>query len=94
MDKEYRINLRFNLEKQEDKMIADYLMKLSTVSRNRFIRDAILKQIQRRDFSLEDIRAMFRDELKSISVTAPAEEEPQIDSQVVQNLLDDLKMFN
>ena len=94
MDNEYRINLRFNLKKVEDKMIADYLMRLNGKSRNRFIRDAILKQMQHKDLSLEDIRAMFRDELKFVSLALPAEAEKAADKQDVQNLLDDLKLFD
>lgn len=93
MDNEYRLNLRFNLKKAEDKMIVDYLKKLSAKSRNQFIRDAILKQMHHKELSLEDIRAMFRDELKFVSIAVPTEAETPQDNQIVQNMLDDLRLF-
>ena len=74
MNNNYRINVRFDLRKETEKEAADYLIKLSENSshtRNRFIVDAVIEAIRRKqnknDFSLDDIRAMFREELQSVS---------------------------
>ena len=84
MKNNYRINVRFDLRKEREKDAAEYLAKLSEQSsgtRNRFIVDAVIETIRQKqsgtDVSLEDIRAMFREELQSVSfVSAPAKETP------------------
>ena len=84
MKNNYRINVRFDLRKEREKEAAEYLAKLSEQSsgtRNRFIVDAVIEAIRRQqngtDISLADIRAMFREELQSVSfVNAPAKEAP------------------
>ena len=84
MKNNYRINVRFDLRKEREKEAAEYLAKLSEQSsgtRNRFIVDAVIEAIRRQqsgtDISLADIRAMFREELQSVSFTsAPAKEAP------------------
>ena len=85
--KEYRINVRFNLENETDRMIVAYLDGLrgtQKVSRNQFIINAIYEQIVegKRDTALiEQIRAVLREELSSISVAEISEEpsEPEPD---------------
>ena len=80
MKNSYRINVRFDLRKEREKKAAEYLVKLSengSQTRNRFIVDAVTEAIRRKEdgdgLSLYDIRAMFREELKSVSVaSAPA----------------------
>ena len=84
MKNNYRINVRFDLRKEREKDAAEYLAKLSeqsSATRNRFIVDAVIEAIRRQqsgtDISLADIRAMFREELQSVSfVSAPANEAP------------------
>ena len=74
----YRLNVRFDLHNAEEAEAVRFLQELSDTdrkSRNRFIVTAVLEQIQRQgkahDFSLEDIRQVFKEELQGLSVTAP-----------------------
>ena len=82
MSDHYRINVRFDMNKEQEKNAAEYLIKLSecgSQTRNRFIVNAVIEAIRRKEsgdvFTLENIRAMFREELKSVSLVAekPAE---------------------
>ena len=82
MSDHYRINVRFDMNKEQEKTAAEYVIKLSECgrqTRNRFIVNAVIEAIRRNenedDFTLENIRAMFREELKSVSLVAekPAE---------------------
>lgn len=82
VQKLHLINVWFDLRKEREKEAAEYLAKLSEQSsgtRNRFIVDAVFEAIRRQqdgpDISLADIRAMFREELQSVSlVSAPIKE--------------------
>ena len=84
MKNNYRINVRFDLRKEREKDAAEYIAKLSeqnSATRNRFIVDAVIEAIRQKhsgtDISLADIRAMFREELQSVSfVNAQAKEAP------------------
>ena len=92
MKNNYRINVRFDLRKGREKDAAEYLTKLSEQSsgtRNRFIVDAVIEAIRRQqsgtDVSLEDIRAMFREELQSVSfVNAPEKEVPPFRTELTE----------
>ena len=92
MKNNYRINVRFDLKKEREKEAAEFLFKLSVQSsgsRNRFIVDAVLEAIRRQqngtDVSLEDIRAMFREELQSVSfVNAPAKDVPPFQTELTE----------
>ena len=92
MKNNYRINVRFDLRKEREKDAAEYLAKLSVQSsgtRNRFIVDAVIEAIRRQqsgtDVSLEDIRAMFREELQSVSfVNALAKETPPFRTELTE----------
>ena len=92
MKNNYRINVRFDLRKEREKNAAEYLAKLSEQSggtRNRFIVDAVIEAIRRQqsgtDVSLEDIRAMFREELQSVSfVNVPAKEAPPFRTELTE----------
>ena len=95
----YRITTRFDLSNEAEKRAADYLKSLKHGEGNRFVIDAVLAQIDGDDTKLvEQLRRMFREEIKAIPVTAaatptaPAEQsaEPQADTSV----LDDLKLFD
>ena len=92
MKNNYRINVRFDLRKEHEKDAADYLTKLSEQSggtRNRFIVDAVIEAIRQKqsgtDISLADIRAMFREELQSVSfVNVSAKETPPFRTELTE----------
>ena len=74
----YRLNVRFDLNNAEEADAVHFLQGLSETdrkSRNKFIVTAVLEQIHRQgrsyDFSLEDIRQVFKEELQGLSVTVP-----------------------
>ena len=85
--KEHRINVRFNLENETDRMIVAYLDGLrgtQQVSRNSFIIQAIYEKIVEGDRNavlIEQIRAVLKEELSTISVVAASDEsvEPETD---------------
>ncbi len=110
MSNNYRINVRFDMRKEQEKAAVEYLKNLSekgSQTRNRFIVDAVIETIQRKQndtgISLDDIRTMFREELKSVSVAKPTlsevpsvitdftEEEKEIND---ANVLSALAMFD
>lgn len=72
--KEYRINIRFNMENETDRMIVAYLNGLretQNVSRNSFIIQAIYEKIVEGDRNaalIEQIRAVLQEELASVSI--------------------------
>ncbi len=80
MKDSYRLNVRFDLRKDSEREAVEYLFKLSesgSQTRNRFIVDAVIEAIRKKEsygaFSLDDIRAVFREELQSVSfASAPA----------------------
>ena len=74
----YRLNVRFDLHNDEEAKAAAYLQRMSDTdrkSKNCFIVNAVLEQIHRQgkayDFSLDDIRQVFKEELQELSVAAP-----------------------
>ena len=85
--KEHRINVRFNLENETDRMIVAYLDGLrgtQQVSRNSFIIQAIYEKIvedDRNDALVEQIRAVLKEELSTASFAAASDEpdEPETD---------------
>ena len=85
--KEHRINVRFNLENETDRMIVAYLDGLrgkQQISRNSFIIQAIYEIIMEDDRNaalVEQIRAVLKEELSTISVVAASDEpdEPETD---------------
>ena len=103
----YRLNVRFDLHNAEEAEATTYLQNLSSSdrkSRNRFIVNAVLEQIRRQgksyDFSLDDSRQVFKEELQGLSVAAPvslsAEKEPASEEQMAVNaasVLSALEMF-
>ena len=103
----YRLHVRFVLHNTEEADAVAFLQSLSETdrkSRNKFIVNALLEQIRRQgrtcDFSLEDIRQVFREELQGLSVAAPAvlpaEKEPKSEEQKAANdaaVLSALDMF-
>ena len=100
----YRINVRFDLDKQKEAKAALYLQSLDK-SRNAFMVTAVLNEMQRQSsvsgLLLEDIRQAIREELQEVSLAAapPAFEQVQpklTEEQQAENeksVLDDLEMF-
>ena len=100
----YRINVRFDLDKQKEAKAAQYLQSLDK-SRNAFMVTAILNEMQRQTSAsgvlLEDIRQVIREELQEVSfVAAPSAfqpvkteltEEEQAENE--KSVLEDLEMF-
>ena len=75
-----RLNVRFNLDNPDEKNANDFLEALvqsSKQSRNRFIVEAVIEKIRfqnnPRDFTLEDIRAVLREELQDVSFVSSAQ---------------------
>ena len=103
----YRLNVRFDLNSAEEAEAVRFLQSLSETdrkSRNRFIVNAVLEQIRRQgksyDFSLDDIRQVFKEELQGLSVATPAvlpaEEQSLSEEQKAANaasVLSALEMF-
>ena len=89
----YRITTRFDLNSEAEKRAADYLKSLKHGEGNRFVVDAVLARIDGSSDQtlLEQIRRIFREEVKAVT-TAPVEQEqaPRDDISV----LDDLKLFD
>ena len=82
MRNEYRINVRFRIDRHDEKEAADYLSTLCK-SRNQFIVDAVIHQIRNQDhappFSLGDIRKVVREEFQSAAITFPTEKKDEVE---------------
>ena len=95
----YRLNVRFDLDDPEECEVVEYLNAYDGKSRNRFIVGAVMDAIHRNDghnFTLADIRMMFREELQAVSIAspaAPAEDSEETTENEIQNVLDTLEMF-
>ena len=93
-----RLNVRFNLDNPDEKNANDVLEALaqsSKQSRNKFIVEAVIEKIRfqnnPRDFTLEDIRAVLREELQDGSFVSSAQPTAQtIDTE----LTDEEKLKN
>ena len=79
MSNHYRLNVRFDLNDETERRAAEYLAALKNekgISRNRFIVEAVISFMEHkgsdRDFTLDDVRQMFREELSEMSFVAPA----------------------
>ena len=75
-----RLNVRFNLDNPDEKSANDYLEALvqnNKQSRNKFIVEAVIEKIRfqnnPRDFTLEDIRAVLREELLDVSFVSSSQ---------------------
>ena len=100
----YRLNVRFDLNSAEEAEAVRFLQSLSETdrkSRNKFIVTAVLEQIHRQgrsyDFSLEDIRQVFKEELQGLSVAVPvalpAEKDEEQKAANAANVLSALEML-
>ena len=79
MSNHYRLNVRFDMDDENERRAAEYLAELNNEkdkSRNRFIVEAVISFMERqssnRDFTLDDVRQVFREELSEVSFVAPA----------------------
>ena len=104
----YRLNVRFDLTKPQEREAVAYLNQLNEIdrkSRNRFIVEAITEQIRRRnaayDFTLDDIRQVIQEEMQgrfvAISTDLPTEKEELSEEQRAKNnaqVLSALDMFD
>ena len=79
-----RLNVRFNLDNPDEKSANDFLEALvqsNKQSRNKFIVEAVIEKIRfqnnPRDFTLEDIRAVLREELQDVSFVSSAQPSAQ-----------------
>ena len=75
----YRINLRFDLNDERERLAAEYLQRLpqkGKSTRNRFAVDALCSYISRVEQDdkplLESIRQLLREEFSSVNVTPAA----------------------
>ncbi len=79
MSNHYRLNVRFDLDDEAERRAVEYLDELNNEtgkSRNRFIVEAVISFMKRqnsnRDFTLDDVRKVLREELSEVSFVAPA----------------------
>ena len=109
MSNHYRLNVRFDLNDEAERRAADKLAELNNKkgkSRNRFIVEAVISFMERqtgdRDFTLDDVRQVFREELSEVSFVASAPTEYSIaDTELTEeqqaendeNVLSDLTAF-
>ena len=103
MRNEYRINVRFRIDRHDEKEAADYLSSLGKL-RNQFIVDAVIHQIRNQDrapsFSLSDIRKVVREEFQTAAITLPiaTENEAELSNDISELdpkvVLDSLSMFD
>ena len=100
----YRVTVRFDLDDEEERRTADYLRSLDTNrfgSLNKFMINAAesyirgIENIGGNNFTLDDIRQVFREETRNISVAAPVVREISTDEQANNEafVLDALEMF-
>lgn len=105
----YRLNVRFNLDNDAEMRAVEYLQHISENSKktmNGFIVEAVIEKIKSqnagRNFSLDDIRTVIREELQEISFFSSAQpktdtvnteltEEQKAENE--KNVLADLEMF-
>ena len=87
-----RLNVRFNLDNPDEKSANDFLEALAQrgkQSRNKFIVEAVIEKIKSidnpRSFTLEDIRAVFREELRDVSFVSSAQPSVQtVDTELTE----------
>ena len=101
MGKDYRLNLRFRLDCPEERKVAEYLQSLKGKLRNQFICNAILSHMERQEgkpLSISDIRTVLQEELKAASFvsagTKTGTDNEEENAQNIQNILEDLKLFD
>ena len=102
----YRLNVRFDLDNEQERQAVEYLEQLDRKekkSRNRFVVESVLHHMNPADTDekmLQEIRRMLREEVSHLSVTAAAASlatpqtlTAQQQEDNLQSVLDDLEMF-
>lgn len=88
-----RLNVRFYLDNPDEKKANDYLDNLAESnrqSRNKFIVQAVIEKIESfdktRDFTLDDIRAVLREELQDVSFVSSEKKPTQtVNKELTEN---------
>lgn len=96
---DYRINVRFHEDNEEERRAAEYLKSLRR-SRNQFVVDAVLAHMDDTKL-LDSIRQIFREEVGPLSIasvqpvhqTARLELSEEEKEENRKNVLADLEMF-
>ena len=96
---DYRINVRFHDDNEEERRAAEYLKMLHR-SRNQFVVDAVLARMDDTKL-LDNIRQIFREEVGPLSIssvqpvhqTASTELTEEQKEENRKNILADLDMF-
>ena len=96
---DYRINVRFHCDNEEERRAAEYLKSLHH-SRNQFVVDAVLARMDDTKL-LDNIRQIFREEVGPLSIapvqsvhqTASTELTEEQKEENRKNVLADLDMF-
>lgn len=99
----YRLNVRFNLEDEKERRVAEYLQRLPQkegITRNRFAVEALCEYLSYKEEGKrtlhEEIRQMLREELRMASLPSsaiqntPKENEEGYDEEIKRNVLSDL----
>lgn len=102
----YRVTVRFNLNKDDERQTADYLRNLSRAengSLNGFMVKAVesyihsLENLGGNNFTLDDIRRVFREEMRSMSIPIVEPVQSKVSAEEVAdndaNVLEALEMF-
>ncbi len=87
----YRINLRFDLDNERERMAAEYLQQLpqrGKITRNRFAVDALCAYISRVEQDdkplIESFRQMLREEIGSASFTPTIPAVQAVDTELTE----------
>ena len=97
---DYRINVRFREEKEQERKAAEYLRSLCR-SRNQFVVDAVIAYMDDTKL-LDSIRQIFREEVQPLSIssvqpvhqTARMELTEEEKEENMKNVLADLDLFD
>ena len=96
---DYRINVRFHDDNEEERRAAEYLKRLHR-SRNQFVVDAVLARMDDTKL-LDNIRQIFREEISSVSIATTIPVVQTVNTELTEeqkeenrkNVLTDLDMF-
>ena len=96
---DYRINVRFHDDNEEERRAAEYLKTLHR-SRNQFVVDAVLAHMDDTKL-LDNIRQMLREEIGSVSIAPTIPVVQTVNTELTEaqkeenrrNVLADLDMF-
>lgn len=96
MKNTYRINVRFDLNKDDETDCVDYLNSLCS-SRNTFIVNAVIEKIQKEKSGygnyLDDIRQIIHEELATVSFVSAGKENIEPKDENEDDILNSLSAF-